>query len=137
MKRPTPAALPTSLTKTIENPETELCVTIFSDRIQILVSQKLGKIGTMLSCTHEFSQIDNSHTYHVENLLGNREDALNSVYARQIMEQIAGLGDGINCPPLLLGITLKGKSSQQEFKLIVNESLSLYQEAIKIISSNN
>jgi len=91
----------------------------------------------MLNCAHEFSQIDNSHTYHIETLLGNRDDTLNSVYARQIMERIVGLGDGINCPPLLLGITLDGKSSQEDFKTIVNEAVALYQDGIRVINANS
>ena len=91
----------------------------------------------MLSCSHEFSHIDNSHTYHIETLLGDRNDALNSVYARQIMERLVKLGDGINCPPLLLGITLNGKSSQEDFKLIVDEVVALYQDAIRAIGANS
>lgn len=94
-------------------------------------------MGTMLSASHEYSQIDNSHTYNIETLLGNRNDALNSVYARQILERIVSLGDGINCPPLLLGITLGGKSSQEEFKIIVNEVVMLYQEAIRTIGEQS
>lgn len=94
-------------------------------------------MGTILSASHEYSQIDNSHTYNIETLLGNRNDALNSVYARQILERIVSLGDGINCPPLLLGITLGGKSSQEEFKIIVNEVVMLYQEAIRTIGEQS
>uniref|UniRef100_A0A7S3PYV0 Proteasome assembly chaperone 3 n=1 Tax=Chaetoceros debilis TaxID=122233 RepID=A0A7S3PYV0_9STRA len=144
-KVPSPSSLPTTLTKRIptdkiETP-TDVLVTIFSDRIQILISQKSGKIGSMLSCNHEYSQIDNSHTFQVSNLLGKREDALPSVYARQILEQIVYLGDGMsNCPPLLLGITLEDKdgkgSSQEEFKIIVSEVISLYKYAVQTISSS-
>ena len=94
-------------------------------------------MGTMISASHEYSQIDNSHTYHIETLLGNRNDALNSVYARQILERIVSLGDGIHCPPLLLGITLRGKSSQEEFKIIINEVVTLYQEAIRTIGEQS
>jgi hypothetical protein len=137
MKRPSPSFLPTTQTRTIQDPETELLVSTFADRIQILISQKSGKVGTMLSCSHEFSHIDNSHTYHIETLLGDRNDALNSVYARQIMERLVKLGDGINCPPLLLGITLNGKSSQEDFKLIVDEVVALYQDAIRAIGANS
>lgn len=142
-KGPSPSSLPTALTKSIptekiETP-TDVLVTIFSDRIQILISQKSGKIGSMLSCTHEYSQIDNSHTFQVSNLLGKREDALPSVYGRQILEQIVSLGDGVsNCPPLLLGITLDDKegkgSSQEDFKIIVTEVINLYKSAVQTIS---
>jgi len=47
-------------------------------------------VGTMISASHEYSQIDNSHTYHIETLLGNRIDALNYVYARQILAVASG-----------------------------------------------
>ena len=136
MKRPNPSSLPSTVTKTIENPNTELLVSTFQDRIQILISQRSGKVGTMISCSHEYSEIDNSHTYHIENLLGNRDETLNSVYARQIMERLVHLGDGISCTPLLLGITLDGKSSQDDFKIIVDEVINLYQIAIRTIAAN-
>ena len=87
MKRPNPSSLPTTVTKTIENPNTELLVSTFQDRIQILISQRMGKVGTMISCSREFLEIDNSYTYHIENLIGNSNETLNSVYARQIMER--------------------------------------------------
>ena len=148
MKRPSPSSLPTTATKTLTDPETELLVSTFSDRIQILISQRGGKVGTMLSCSHEFSQIDNSHTYHVETLLGdrNKNGALYAVYARQIMERLVNLGGGsgggvsadgvIGCPPLFLGITMDGeKSSPEEFKLIVDEVLALYQTAIRAVGA--
>ena len=121
----------------MQDPETELLVSTYADRIQILISQKSGKVGTMLNCVHEFSQIDNSHTYHIETLLGDRNDALNSVYARQIMERLVKLGDGIHCPPLLLGITMNGTSSPEHFKIIVDGVISLYQDAIKIIGERS
>lgn len=131
MKRPNPSTIPATASKTLQDNITDILVTLFSDRIQILVSQKEGKIGTLLSCTHEFSQIDNSHTYHVETLLGNREDTLSNVYARQITERIVQIGDGVHCPPVLLGITLKNvKSSHEEFQLIVGEAINLYKKAI-------
>jgi hypothetical protein len=136
MKRPNPSTIPSTTSKKLQDNITDILVTLFSDRIQVLISQKEGKIGTFLSCTHEFSQIDNSHTYHVETLLGNREDTLGNVYARQITERIVKMGDGVNCPPLLLGITLQTeKSSHKEFQLIVGEAVDLYQKAISIAHS--
>jgi hypothetical protein len=133
MKRPNPSTIPATASKKLKDNKTDILVTLFSDRIQVLVSQKEGKIGTLLSCTHEFSQIDNSHTYQVETLLGNREDTLSNVYARQITERIVKMGDGVNCPPILLGITLQTeKSSHEEFQLIVGEVVNLY----KMIISN-
>jgi Uncharacterised conserved protein (DUF2372). len=96
-----------------------------------------GKIGTMLSVDHEFSQIDNSHTYHIQNLLGRRDDPLDSVYARQIMERIVNLGNGYYCPPLLVGINLVAKSSPDDFRKIIDEVVDMYQEAVGIIRANS
>ncbi len=150
---PHPSSLPTTVTKsvTLKNEETpaEISISIFSDRIQILISQRAGKVGTFLTCTHEFSQIDNSHTYHTETLLGGKRDGdldLSTVYARQIMERIVSLGNETShCPPLLLGITLNqnqkhgesnGMDGQKKFQLIVGEVVALYQSAVRIIASN-
>jgi hypothetical protein len=131
MKRPNPSTIPATASKKLQDNKTDILVTLFSDRIQVLVSQKEGKIGTLLSCTHEFSQIDNSHTYQVETLLGNREDTLSNVYARQITERIVKMGDGVNCPPVLLGITLQTEtSSHEEFQLIVGEVVNLYKMTV-------
>lgn len=137
-RRPNPSSLPTTVMRVITEPHTDLLVSVFQDRVQILISQIEGKIGTMLSVTHEFSQIDNSHTYHIQNLLGKRDDPLDSVYARQIMERIVNLGDGYYCPPLLVGINLiVGKSSPEDFRKIVDEVVDMYQEAVGIIRANS
>lgn len=127
---PNPSCIPTTAFKTLNGSNTEILVALFSDRIQVFISQKQGKIGNMISCNHEFSQIDNSHTYHIQTLLGNRDDTLSSVYARQIMERIVRNGDGIDCPPLLLGISLDSKSTQDEFQQILHEVVGLYTQAI-------
>jgi len=92
--------------------------------------------------------INNSHTYHVDTLLGKRDDTPCEVYVRQITERIVQLGLGgkssagaaaaIQCPPILLGIALKkddrGDSTRNHemFQTIINEVLSLYREAIRI-----
>lgn len=145
MKTPTPASLPTCVQKTLpHNPSTDIHIQLFSDRIFIVISQLSGKLGSLLQCNHEYSEIDNSHTFHVETLLGKRDDSLNEVYARQIMERIVKLGGGsggmnVNscCPPVLLGIALKADCKSQEmFRNIVEEVLNLYQEGIRIASSS-
>ncbi len=150
--KPHPSSLPTTVTKsvTLENEATptEISISIFADRIQILISQRAGKVGTFLTCTHEFSQIDNSHTYHTETLLGGKRDGdkdLSTVYARQIMERIVSLGNETShCPPLLLGITLNQKQGEsngmdgpKKFQNIVGEVIALYGSAVRIIASNS
>lgn len=135
--RPTPSSLPTTVIRVVTEPDTDLLLSVFQDRVQILISQMEGKIGTMLSIDHEFSQIDNSHTYHIQNLLGRRDDPLDSVYARQIMERIVNLGNGYYCPPLLVGINLVANSSPEDFRKIIDEVVDMYQEAVGIIRANS
>jgi len=155
MKRPKPNSIPTTVQKTIQTSQsttTELLVQLFSDRIFIVISQRAGKLGTLLQCKHEHSVIDNSNTYHIETLLGKRDDALSEVYVRQIMERIVKLGGGINnddsqCPPILLGIALKeatggeqkaatAAESQKMFHFVIDEVLNLYQESIRVATSS-
>ena len=138
MKRPKPSSLPTCVQKTLSiTPSTEIIIQVFCDRIFIVISQRSGKLGTLLQCTHEHSQIDNSHTYHVETLLGRRDDTVSEVYVRQITERIVKLGGGIECPPILLGIALKEESKSKEtFHSLTDEVLSLYQQGIKLASSS-
>jgi hypothetical protein len=146
MKTPTLASLPTCVQKTLSQnsaAEVDIHIQLFSDRIFIVISQLSGKLGSLLQCNHEYSEIDNSHTFHVETLLGKRDDSLNEVYARQIMERIVKLGGGSggmnmnSCPPVLLGIALKADfNSQEVFRNIIEEVLNLYQEGIKIASSS-
>lgn len=140
---PKPSSLPTCIQKTLPHTlpsPTEVMIQLFSDRIFIVISQRAGKLGTLLQCTHEHSVIDNSHSYHVETLLGKRDDAQSEVYIRQITERIVKLGQGgtTECPPILLGIALKplGKGSdlnagKEMFHSIINEVLNLYQEGIR------
>lgn len=140
MKRPNPSSIPTFIQKTLNlEPCTEIVIQLFSDRIFIVITQLSGKLGTLLQCTHEHSEIDNSHTYHVETLLGKRDDTLNEVYARQITERILKLGEGgVNCPPILLGIALKEECKSPEmFHSIIEEVINLYQDGIKVASSTS
>ena len=96
MKRPKQSSLPTCVQKVLSiDPQTEILLQLFSDRIFIVITQRDGKLGTLLQCTHAYSEIDNSHTYHVETLLGKRDDSLSEVYVRQITERIMKLGNGI------------------------------------------
>ena len=51
-------------------------------------------------------------------------------------DALVHLGDGISCTPLLSVITLDGMSSQNDFKMIVDEVINLYQGAIRTIAAN-
>lgn len=136
-KRPCPDSIPSTFAKHMDRFGMDLLVSTFSDRIQVLISQKDGKVGTMMNASHEFSQIDNSHTYHIETLLGERSNDLYGVFARQILERIVKLGDGMNCPPLLLGITLTSKCNPEDFKVIVDEVVAMYQQAIQKVAQRS
>lgn len=138
MKRPKPNSLPTCVQKSLSNtPSTEIIIQLFSDRIFVVISQRSGKLGTLLQCTHDHSHIDNSHTYHVDTLLGKRDDTLSEVYVRQITERIVKLGGGVECPPILLGIALKEDSKSKEiFHSLTDEVLILYQQGIRVASSS-
>lgn len=164
---PTPKAssLPTCIQKTLpentlspSSPPTDLMIQLFSDRIFIVISQRSGKLGSLLQCTHEYSVIDNSHSYHVETLLGKRDDVQSEVYIRQIMERMVKLAGGsggggssatgaaggimVECPPILLGIALKpfGEDKlgvgQEMFHSVINEVLNLYQKGIGVASAS-
>ena len=142
MKRPNPRSLPTSLKRTV-SPNTDILVQLFSDSIFVVITQRAGKLGTLLRCIHEHSVIDNSHTYHVETLMGKRDDNLAEVYARQITERIASMDSGgSTCPPVLLGIALKdgqsveGKTGPESFHHIIGIVLDLYREGIEKVSSS-
>ena len=136
MKRPKQSSLPTCVQKVLSiDPQTEIVLQLFSDRIFIVITQRDGKLGTLLQCTHAYSEIDNSHTYHVETLLGKRDDSLSEVYVRQITERIMKLGNGIDCPPVLLGIALVEASSQEIFHKIIDEVLLLYQQGVQVVAS--
>eukprot|EP00555_Chaetoceros_dichaeta_P008320 CAMPEP_0198254538 /NCGR_PEP_ID=MMETSP1447-20131203/4823_1 /TAXON_ID=420782 /ORGANISM="Chaetoceros dichaeta, Strain CCMP1751" /LENGTH=171 /DNA_ID=CAMNT_0043940625 /DNA_START=41 /DNA_END=553 /DNA_ORIENTATION=+ len=145
-RRPKPSSLPTTLQCTIKSPaskcpqssstsssttsnspsssspktiQTDILLQLFQDEIFIVLSQREGKLGSLLRCTVEHSVIDNSNTYEVTPLLGgsgrtNNDSPLAGiaqVYARQLHQRIVALdGDTssgvIEFPPLLLGIAL-------------------------------
>jgi len=135
-------ALPSCLQKSflIEKIQTDIIVQIFADRIVVFLSQLEGKIGTYLSTTIEESIIDGSTTFHISSLLGNRDDPLHNVYARQLAERIWKYNKSVNgglssCPPILLGIALPKSGKKQDipvFHRILDLVVQMYAEATQL-----
>ena len=135
---PIPNDLPVFLSKSfeIQSAPTHLWVQLFADQIVMGCSQlEGGKIGTFIHIDIEETMIDNKTRYHIQTLLGKRDDALLGVYARRILEQIASLRTSRSqlCPPLLLGISLKEQGKDPKvFTAIVDLAVKLYKEAVQI-----
>jgi hypothetical protein len=149
--RPKPTSLPITLHRSLANPPTELLLQLFSDRIFLSISQRNGKLGTLLVCHVEESVIDNSTTYNIQTLLGSgcsscnmEEESIREVYVRAIAEKIvrytrinAGMGEntvsgeegGACVPPLVVGLALTS-FGREEFGRIVEVAMELYVEGL-------
>mmetsp|Transcript_39902 Transcript_39902/g.47923 ORF Transcript_39902/g.47923 Transcript_39902/m.47923 type:complete len:144 (-) Transcript_39902:41-472(-) len=132
--KPSIASLPVTIHRSllVNQIHSEIMLQRFSDRTFVLITQ-IGKVGNLLSCSLETSDIDCSKTYHVSNLLGNREDSLLGVYARAILEKIVDLDKEqqryslTSTVPLLLGIALKKEGRGTEiFQSIIKQVISMY-----------
>ena len=137
--RPQPGSLPTTLVRSflIDNIHTDLLLQLFSDQILIIVTQLSGRPGTILRCTVEDSPMDEKKMFHIDALLGKRDDSLLEVYVRRITERIVQLSEDRVCPPIVLGMALKGDSGKEpaSFTKIVDTVLNIYGEGIGVASS--
>jgi hypothetical protein len=142
---PHSSSLPTTLTRsyTIDLIETDIWVQLFNDRCVIGVSQlENGRVGNYLLCQPEPSPIDpKAIDFHIDNLLGVREDPLLSVYLRQITETIVGSQAARGSKPypaIILGISLhKTKAKDPDmFRILVDLIVKLHQDAKQISSGN-
>jgi hypothetical protein len=81
---------------------TDIVCTIYSDQYFVVISQN-GKFGTMIKATAEYHN-DNSAgvTFETTVLLGQREDTLAHLYARQIIEKLSTKSD----KPVIVSISL-------------------------------
>ena len=105
-----------------EDLETELMVSLHSDRVFVVISQG-NKLGSLLSASLEVSGQGNSIL--VRSLLGRRDDPLLSIYARNIAEETART----TTRPLLLAISLAEEGrSPQIFHEVLDELRSLLRE---------
>eukprot|EP00591_Stephanopyxis_turris_P005080 CAMPEP_0195516362 /NCGR_PEP_ID=MMETSP0794_2-20130614/7112_1 /TAXON_ID=515487 /ORGANISM="Stephanopyxis turris, Strain CCMP 815" /LENGTH=156 /DNA_ID=CAMNT_0040644939 /DNA_START=55 /DNA_END=525 /DNA_ORIENTATION=+ len=135
--QPSPQSLPVNISKSqnINGIHTDILLQCFSDRTFVVITQ-VGKVGNLLSCSIEESEIDGSKTYNVSTLLGKRDDALlelcarkvaENIYAHEMGQSVGGIGALSLVPPLLLGITLKeGGRDTAAFKEMINLVLELY-----------
>lgn len=91
----------------IDGITTEIICTNYSDKIMVNISQ-MDKFGSIISAFSETTG-ESGKLYHIQNLLGRRDDPLLNIYARQIIENISEVSD----KPLILTISLKdeGRSS--------------------------
>jgi hypothetical protein len=142
--RPSSSSLPVCLqeSKSIGGTNTDITVQRFLDQTVVLVTQ-IGRIGTYIHCSIEdYGLIDGSaRSFHVVTLLGSRDNAIAEVCARQIHEQICKLELGsdfqsalladVPVPPLLLGITLKGKELSRDcMQELILSVINLYAQSI-------
>ncbi|CAM9757429.1 unnamed protein product [Chrysoparadoxa australica] len=96
---------------------TEVIVQHFQDRTFVVVSQ-LERIGTLLQVTSEGGGMGGK-SFHVETLIGRRDDPLLVVCARQLAEQLR------SDKPLLLGLALKDEGRDSHtFQAIINTVLA-------------
>jgi hypothetical protein len=135
---PHPNSVPITLTRSykVQSIATDIFVQLFSDRIVCGITQLNTKIGTYLSCHIDESAIDNRIRYHVEPVLGKRDDNVAEVFCRQVAQQIQALRTtaGQTCPAVLLGISLK-QTDPESFRVLVSLVVNLYNEAIQLASS--
>lgn len=89
---------------------------VYSDRVFVVISQ-LDKFGTLIKAWSE-QKSDGGYLYHINTLMGRRDDPLLTIYARQIVERLTLVGIQT---PLLLAISLKDSSrSTDAFQAIIN-----------------
>ena len=90
---------------------TEIISISYTDRHFVIITQ-LNKFGTLIEA--KVANVDiNKNIYHIQTLLGKRDDPLLTIYARQIIENIATYSNNRNnntsiteVKPLLLSIAL-------------------------------
>ncbi|CCI42217.1 hypothetical protein ABG067_004246 [Albugo candida] len=109
---PTPKTF--SAYKVINGHDTNLCLSIFTNQIFIIVSQ-IDTFGTVVQARKRESLSENFQS-EVQVLLGRRDDPLLLVYARQFLERI-GSPLGL---PVVAAIGLKDRSSNA-FEQVVNQ----------------
>ncbi|RLN52701.1 hypothetical protein BBJ29_002800 [Phytophthora kernoviae] len=120
---PTPAVLHTKKTrKDINGVPTDIAVSIFVDRVFIVVTQ-LGTFGTLVEAQQKDS-ISGKFQPDIHIRLGRRDDPLLLVYARQFLEHF-GVPAGL---PILAAIGLKDRSSET-FEVVMQNVKALFAQA--------
>ena len=108
----------------INGVHTEIVVTGYADRVNVLVTQ-LGSPGTILHASSEKSA-DGERRYEVKVLLGRRDDPLLAVYARQLIQRVdarestgTGSSEDGRTIVVMLGLAKGGRDSST-FQAIMN-----------------
>ena len=106
----------------------------FSDRTFVVLTN-FNRFGSIIECSASISEIDQSLDFSTHVLLGKREDTVNHIYARQILERIIIVEKELNpmlpivIKPVLLAITLKEElRSAVHFKEILDIIIEMYKE---------
>jgi hypothetical protein len=105
------------------------------------VTQLDLRVGNYVLCRATKSEVNpNTIDFVLETLLGNREDALLGVYARQITEQLIPLYKTNSSLSVLLGISLHptpqvGRDPKL-FRLVVDTVVGLIREAVAVAASS-
>ena len=106
---------------------TDIISISYTDRHFVIITQ-LNKFGTLIEAKVE--KIDsNKNIYYIQSLFGKRDDPLLTIYARQIIENIATYSNNRNnnnniteVKPLLLSIALDSNSRDSDsFTEILNK----------------
>ena len=106
---------------------TEIISISYTDRHFVTITQ-LNKFGTLIEAKVEYID-SNKNIYHIQTLFGKRDDPLLTIYARQIIENIAKYSNNNNnnnsitdVKPLLLSIALDNDSRDSDnFTDILNK----------------
>ncbi|CAH0516940.1 unnamed protein product [Peronospora belbahrii] len=108
--------------KEINGVQTDIAVSIFVDRVFIVVTQ-LGTFGTLVEAKQNDS-INGKFQSDIHVRLGRRDDPLLLVYARQFLEHF-GVPVGL---PILAAIGLKDRSSST-FEIVMQSVKDLFGQA--------
>ncbi|KAM9955234.1 hypothetical protein ACTFIW_000734 [Dictyostelium discoideum] len=102
------------LSKKINNVDTDIAISSFADAIFITISQN-QKFNTWIRASKSDGILLDEPSYQIDTLLGNNQDVLFSIYARQLIENI---GETSN-KSLMLSISITDKS-KDTFKQILS-----------------
>jgi proteasome assembly chaperone 3 len=95
---------------------TQVSCASYDDYIHVIISQK-NKYGSILIASFEKSG-ENNKTFHIQNLLGRRDDPLINIYARNIIEEISKSSN----KPLMLSICLQDEGRGTDiFQDVMNQ----------------
>jgi len=134
---PSGKSLPATLTRSynILGIPTDAYCQVFEERIVVGVTQLNLKIGNYVFCQASKSPVDQSVDFHIDTLLGNRDEAMLGVYARRITERLIQL-QARDPMVVLLGISLKGGGKNPNmFRYVVEAIVQLICDTLKVAAS--